>query len=181
MTRSSRVDMPLRELRGVTVLAHLNAENRHDIPATLATFRPGAERTMLPGNEIADGHAAVVDAYRELFTGFPDMHFDIAPEAFGHQGDRVIFETVVHGTHRGPFRGLPPTGRRLCLPIVTVFEFDGADLVCERVYFDRLTLFIQLGVGREPTSVPGKLTTILNHPVTVFRAALRSRRRHTIN
>lgn len=179
MTRSSRMDIPLLELRGVTVLAHLNAENRHDIAATLATFRPGFERTEMPGDDVADGRAAVADSYRELFTAFPDMHFDIAPDSFGHQGNRVIFETVVRGTHRGPFRGLPPTGRRLNLPIVTVFEFDGADLICERVYFDRLTLFVQLGVGREPNSVPGRMATLLSHPVTGLRVAMRARRRRS--
>lgn len=62
------------------------------------------------------------------------------------------------------------------LPIVTVFEFEGADLICERVYFDRLTLFVQLGVGREPNSVPGKMVTLLSHPVTGLRAAMRARR-----
>ncbi len=134
----------------------------------------------MPGDDVADGHGAVVDTYRELFAAFPDMHFDIAPDSFGHQGDRVIFETVVHGTHRGPFRGVPPSGRRLNLPIVMIFEFDGADLVCERVYFDRLTLFIQLGAGRDPNTVPGQLVTLLNHPIAALRMALRACRRHPI-
>ena len=47
------------------------------------------------------------------------------------------------------FRGLPPTGRRIDMPLVAIFVFDGPDLLCERVYWDRLTLFIQLGVARD--------------------------------
>jgi hypothetical protein len=82
----------------------------------------------------------------------------------------------VRGTHRGSFRGLPPTGRRVDLPVVAVFEFDGSDLVCERAYYDRLTLFIQLGVARDPNSVTGRVMTLLTHPLTVGRAALRARR-----
>ena len=82
----------------------------------------------------------------------------------------------MHGIHRGPFRGLPPTGRPVDLPIVFVFQFDGTDLLCERAYYDRLTLFIQLGVARDPNTPTGRIMTLLNHPVTVARAALRSRR-----
>ena len=80
------------------------------------------------------------------------------------------------GTHQGPFRGLPPTGRWVDLPVVAIFEFDGPDLLCERAYFDRLSLFMQLGVARDPNTLAGRITTLLNHPVTVARAALRSRR-----
>jgi hypothetical protein len=79
-------------------------------------------------------------------------------------------------THIRTFRGLPPTGRQIDMPLVAIFEFDGPDLLCERVYWDRLTQYIQLGVARDPNTRAGKLTTLLNHPVTLARAALRSRR-----
>jgi hypothetical protein len=88
----------------------------------------------------------------------------------------VIGETRLQGTHMRTFRGLPPTGRRIDMPLVAIFVFDGPDLLCERVYWDRLTLFIQLGVARDPNTRAGKLATLLNHPVTLTRAALRSRR-----
>jgi hypothetical protein len=78
------------------------------------------------------------------------------------------------GTHEGSFRGLPPTGRRIDVPMVVIFDFEGPDLVCERVYFDRLTLFVQLGVARDPNTRAGRITTLLNHPLTLARGALRS-------
>jgi predicted ester cyclase len=115
MTEAAEVDAGLRQSREQTVLAHLEAENRQDVAATLATFKPGAARTELPG-EVADGPDAVAATYRELFTALPDMHFDIKPGSLCHHGDRVMTETCMHGTHRGPFRGLPPTGRRLDVP-----------------------------------------------------------------
>jgi steroid delta-isomerase-like uncharacterized protein len=147
MTEAAEVDAGLRQSREQTVLAHLEAENRQDVAATMATFKPGAARTELPG-EVAEGPDAVATTYRELFSALPDMHFDIKPGSLCHHGDRVIAETCMHGTHRGPFRGLPPTGRHLDVPFLLIFQFDGPDLVSERVYYDRLTLFIQLGVAR---------------------------------
>jgi hypothetical protein len=41
-------------------------------------------------------------------------------------------------------------------------RIDGPDLLCERVYWDSLTLFIQFGVAREPNTPAGKLATLLN-------------------
>jgi hypothetical protein len=102
MTETAEVDTGLRQSREATVLAHLEADNQHDVAATLATFKPGAARTELPGGEIADGPDAVADTYRELFTALPDLHFDIKPGSLCHHGDCVISETRVRGTHRGP-------------------------------------------------------------------------------
>jgi steroid delta-isomerase-like uncharacterized protein len=176
MTEAAEVDAGLRQSREQTVLAHLEAENRQDVAATLATFKPGAAHTELPG-EVHDGPDAVAANYRELFVALPDLHFDIKPGSLCHHGDSVMIETRFGGTHRGSFRGLPPTGRRVDVPMLLIFEFDGPDLVSERVYYDRLSLFIQLGVAREPDTLTGRIMTLLNHPVTVSLAALRSRGR----
>ena len=175
---TATVDAGLRQSRETTVLAHLDAEKHRDLEATLATFKAGAARLELPGGELADGADEVAATYRELFNGVPDLSFpDLEPGSLCHHGDLVIGETRLQGTHMGTFRGLPPTGRRIDMPLVAIFEFDGPDLLCERVYWDRLTLFIQLGVARDPNTRVGKLTTLLNHPVTLARATIRARRR----
>ncbi|MCV7075080.1 nuclear transport factor 2 family protein [Mycobacterium szulgai] len=91
MTGTASVDAELRQLSETTVLAHFEAENKHDVAATLATFKSGSARTELPG-EVADGPNAVAAAYRELFTAFPDMRFiDIKPESLCHHGNRGDF------------------------------------------------------------------------------------------
>jgi hypothetical protein len=105
-----------------------------------------------------------------------EVTFELEPSSLCHHVDLVIGETRLQGTHMRTFRGLPPTGRRIDMPLVAIFEFDGPDLLCERVYWDRLSLFIQLGVARDPNTTAGKLTTLLNHPVMLARAAMRSRR-----
>ena len=174
---TATVDASLRQSREATVQAHVNAEKQRDLEATLATFKVGAARLELPGGDVADGPDQVADAYRDLFTGFPDLNVpNREPDSLSHHGDLVIGEFRLQGTHLGPFHGLPPTGRRIDLPLVAIFEFDGPDLLCERAYFDRLTLLIQLGVARDPNTRAGKLTTLLSHPVTLARATIRARR-----
>jgi predicted ester cyclase len=177
MTETMDARARLLQSRETTVLAHLEAEKNRDLDATLATFKAGVARLELPGGEIADGPDEVAATYRALFSAFPDLSApDLDPSSLCHRGNLVIGETRLQGTHMRTFRGLPPTGRRIDMPLVAIFVFDGLDLLCERVYWDRLTLFIQLGVARDPNTRAGKLATLLNHPVTLTRAALRSRR-----
>jgi steroid delta-isomerase-like uncharacterized protein len=174
MCQEFRMD-DLLQSREKTVMAHLEAERRRDFDAALATFR--RPRYELPGGEVVDGAEAVAEMYRDLHTGFPDLSFpDVEPTDLIHPRDSVMAETAMTGTHLGSFRGLPPTGRRAAWPAVVVFDFDGMDLVAERLYFDRLTILIQLGVARDPDSVAGKITTLLNHPLTLAKAVWRSRR-----
>jgi predicted ester cyclase len=174
---TSTLDAGLLQSREMTVFAHLAAERHRDLEATLATFKVGAARLELPGGEVADGTTEVAATYRDLFHAFPDLSFpDLEPGSLCHHGDSVIGETRLQGTHLGTFRGLPPTGRRIDMPLVAVFEFEGPDLLCERVYWDRLALFIQLGVARDPNTRAGKLATLLNHPMTLARATIRARK-----
>jgi predicted ester cyclase len=51
----------------------------------------------------------------------------------------------MRGTHRGPWAGIPPTGRRIDVPVMSLFKFDGDKLEGEKVYFDMATLLRQLG------------------------------------
>ena len=66
---------------------------------------------------------------------------------------------------------LPPTGRRVELPLCGIFTFDDEDRISgERAYYDRATLLRQLGVFHEPDSVMGRISTVVLHPFTMARA-----------
>jgi hypothetical protein len=84
-----------------------------------------------------------------------------------------MVEAVIRGTHKGNLRSLPPTGREYELPILAFFVFEEDRLVCERVYFDQLTVLEQLGIARDPTSLTGRVETLIGHPVTIGRALIR--------
>jgi SnoaL-like polyketide cyclase len=80
---------------------------------------------------------------------------------------------MLYGTHEGPFRGLPPTGRSFEMRFCALFLFEGDRLVCERVYFDAGTVLRQLGIAHDPLTLRGRVATVLNHPFTVTRAVTR--------
>ncbi|MGH2956396.1 MAG: ester cyclase, partial [Solirubrobacterales bacterium] len=90
-----------------------------------------------------------------------------------HADDAVLVEAVVRGTHSGPLRSLPPTGRSFELPILSIFVFEDDKLVCERVYFDATTTLRQLGIARDPLSLGGRLQAAIAHPWTIGRGLVR--------
>jgi steroid delta-isomerase-like uncharacterized protein len=91
---------------------------------------------------VHDGEAAVRAYFRETRTAFPDQRNELI--ALRHADDAVIVEFWLHGTHRGPLRGLAPTGRAFECRMTAFFLFDDGGLVCERVYFDSATILRQL-------------------------------------
>jgi steroid delta-isomerase-like uncharacterized protein len=133
----------LRERRLAVVRQHMQTENAHDFDATLSTFEhPRYE--IVPTGDIYDGPEAVAEYYRTSREAFPDQRNENT--TLRAADDAVIAEFDLLGTHRGELRGIPPTGRSFRCRMCAIFEFaEGTDrIVCERVYFDQMTLARQL-------------------------------------
>ena len=159
-----------RKKREELVREHMDSENRHELDATIATFeRPRYE--LIGTGEVYDGAEEVERYFEETRRAFPDQRNEVL--ALHHTDDAVVVEAVVRGTHKGPLRNLPPTGREFELPILAIFLFDGDKLICERVYFDQATVLRQLGVARDPLSLTGRLQTLVGHPWTIGRGMVR--------
>jgi steroid delta-isomerase-like uncharacterized protein len=132
---------PLRAVREATVRRHMEAENVHDFDAVIATFKhPRYE--LIATDQVHDGEAAVRQYFRESRAAFPDQRNELI--ALRHADDAVIVEFWLLGTHRGALMGFEPTGRAFRCRMTALFLFDGADLVCERVYFDSATILRQI-------------------------------------
>jgi steroid delta-isomerase-like uncharacterized protein len=164
------VSVELRERREAVVRAHMESENAHDYDATIATFsRPRYE--LVATGDVFDGEDAVRAYFAETRAAFPDQRNELV--AIHHADDAVVVEFDLLGTHLGPLRALPPTGRAFRCRMSSHFLFEGERLVCERVYFDRLTIMEQLGLAHDSTSVAGRVSTLVSHPLTVGRAVAR--------
>ena len=161
----------LRARREATVREHMESENRHEFDVTLDTFdHPRYE--LIATGEVHDGEAAVRRYFAETRRAFPDQRNELIE--LHHCENAVIAEFDLLGTHLGPLRGLPPTGRSFRCRMAAFFLFEEDRLVCERVYFDSATILRQLGVAHDPSSLAGRVTTLAAHPVTVGRALVRT-------
>jgi steroid delta-isomerase-like uncharacterized protein len=123
------------------VRKHMESENRHEFDVTLGTFdHPRYE--IVPTGDVYDGPDEVARYFRETRAAFPDQRNELI--ALHHADDAVIAEFWLRGTHEGPLRGIEPTGKSFQCRCAAFFIFEGAGLVCERVYFDAATIAQQL-------------------------------------
>jgi steroid delta-isomerase-like uncharacterized protein len=105
-------------------------------------------------------------------TALPDLQIQMQRRHVTENA--VLLEVLIRGTHLGPWRGLPPTGRQVEVPLCGVYTFDDSDrLVGERIYYDRATVLRQLGVFHEPQTVSGQIGILITHPLTIARALAR--------
>ncbi len=92
-------------------------------------------------------------------------------------GDWVFTEHIGRGTHTGPLVGpagtIPPTGRRIELPIGELFRVEDNKIALIHAYYDSATMMRQLGVFPPRPEVLGR---ILIHQAKKLRSRLRERR-----
>ncbi|KAA1415858.1 ester cyclase [Nocardioides humilatus] len=131
-----------RAAREKLVLDHFHDEVAQDWDQTLSTF-PHPHYELIPMLLVHDGDTDVRAYYHDTRVAFPDQDHEII--ALRHSDDAVIVEFWLMGTHLGPLGKMPATGSRHRTRMTAFFIFDEDDnLVCERVYFDRLSLVTQL-------------------------------------
>ena len=136
---------------------HVRRENAHDMPGIMAT--------------LGEHHEGRTRGSRTC-SSLPDLRIDITRCLAAEEG--VALEVRISGTHLGPWRGLPPTGRRVSFPLCGVYTFDDeGKLAGERIYYDRGSVLRQVGLFHDPQSLLGRLELMLAHPVTVARAYAR--------
>jgi steroid delta-isomerase-like uncharacterized protein len=115
----------------------MDEENRHDTDGTLSTFSSKSARYDIPcfgdGGQVA-GHDNVRALYEGLFAAFPDFHVEAGP--MRHGDDHVLVEVRLSGTHHDDWVGIPNQGCSINTRAATIFDFDGDQMVCERVYMD---------------------------------------------
>lgn len=158
--------------RVALVQEHVRLENDHHLEGVLGTFGENARYQDEAWGDSFEGRDGVRLYYEQLLVALPDLKIQVQ-----HQhvtDDNVVLEVLISGTHLGPWRGLPATGRRVNLPLCGVYTFDDGDrLAGERIYYDRATVLRQLGVFREPQTVFGRIGLLAAHPLTIAYAIFR--------
>lgn len=155
---------------------HIQFENQHDLEGVLHTFGDGPHYDDEAWGEHFEGLEGVRRFYSLLMAALPDLQIDVQRRHIAD--DAILVEVIIRGTHLGPWRGLPATGRVIQIPLCGVYTFDANDrLAGEKIYYDRATVLRQLGVFHEPETVLGQVSTLFIHPVTVLRALARKLRR----
>lgn len=100
-----------------------------------------------PLREVTDraGYLALI---KELRDAFPDLDFRI--EEIIAEKDVVASRNVWTGTHTGPFRGMPPTGKKVTVTAMGFSRLKDGKLVEHWGEVDFLGMLQQIGVLPPP-------------------------------
>jgi steroid delta-isomerase-like uncharacterized protein len=134
----------LRNLRSVTDV--LQYWNRQDLEGVLTYYDDRITWLNIAMEETYRGKAEVRVFLRKLFTAFPDLNFEVTYKIA--RSDNVAEQWFIRGTHRGMFMGIPPTGRRVEIPGMSMAELRDGKFVSDHFYFDAL------GVLRDMALMP---------------------------
>jgi steroid delta-isomerase-like uncharacterized protein len=132
---------------------HMNAENAHDLAATLATLTRDCVFTDTALGRTFHGHDGAAAYYRMWWHAFEvevsgeDLHWTSTGLA--------VAETRFRGRQIGSFLGVPSTGRQIDVPFVIIVGFRDGLMNGERFYWNLATLLTQVGTDRIPTGRSG--------------------------
>ncbi len=124
------IDIGLQRAREQLVLRHVAGENDRDLEAIMATFtHPRYE--IVPTATVYDGDAAVRQMILRQWEELPRLSY--TAEGIFHSETALVVETRT-----------TCVGTDIDMLSVNLFGFDGAGLILERCYFDRMLFAEQM-------------------------------------
>jgi steroid delta-isomerase-like uncharacterized protein len=94
------------------------------------------------------GLAGLKVSFAMIQEAFPDWHITI--EDMITEGDKLVARMAYTGTHRGPFFGIPATGRRIDSSGTHTLRYVGDKMAEHWSHSDDLRMMQQLGVVQMP-------------------------------
>jgi steroid delta-isomerase-like uncharacterized protein len=126
----------------------IEAYNNRDMQAEADVLDPG----FVAHVPAAPGPLEGLEAWRKFTAAFveafPDLRLTV--EDILSEGDKVAARVVFHGTHRGEFQGIAPTGKEVAFSSIEVNRVVGGKVEEHWVELDLLGLMQQLGAIPEP-------------------------------
>ena len=89
------------------------------------------------------GPAAVKAHVTDWLSGFPDLKFTV--EQMFVDDDRVFSQLAIDGTQTGQWMGIPPTGKRINIRMMTIHRIRSGKIIEDWVLVETLGLLQQLG------------------------------------
>lgn len=121
----------------------IEAINSRDLEAARGLVARDATVVTAQGRHLdADGLRQLVT---ETYTAFPDLQISVT--RWIEDGDVVVSEEVLAGTHSGPFAGLAPTGRPVELRMLHIHTVREGQIVERVAYRDTTAILRQLTPG----------------------------------
>jgi predicted ester cyclase len=116
--------------------------NARDIDHAVELYQPQASVDL--AGRISVGREAIAAELRSFIDAFPDIVYSPGRRLSGESS--IVEEWTGRGTHTAMFMGRPPTGSKVSIHAVTIYDFDGALVASDRTYLDLSALLLRTGV-----------------------------------
>jgi len=137
---------------------HMSCEfAERDAAATVATMSGDNYVNHVPTMTGGRGREELLEFYGRHFIPKMPADTEITPVCRTVGQGRVVDEIIFKFTHDTEMDwmlpGVPPTGKRVEVPLVVVVQLGGDSIICERIYWDQASVLVQLGL-LDPSSLP---------------------------
>jgi carboxymethylenebutenolidase len=130
--------------------AHCRYEfETRDVDATMATMVDEPYVNHIPTLTGGVGHDQLKRFYKYHFIGANPDDLRLIPVSRTVSADRVVDEMVCCFTHTCEIDwmlpGIPPTGRKVEIPVVAIVHFRDGKVAHEHIYWDQASVLVQIG------------------------------------
>ena len=136
--------MSTEEENKVLIRRFYDLLNLRDLDSVFELFDQGWISHYTTGNKSLEENRQF---WPTLYTAFPDISF-----AFNHmvaEEDKVAFQDILRGTHKGEFMGIAPTGKKVEMINTCIVRIANGKLMESWCTLDELRLMQQLGAMPE--------------------------------
>jgi steroid delta-isomerase-like uncharacterized protein len=125
-------------------------QNDHSIEAIESIFSGEFIDHMDTYGGLFQGIDGLKKGYAAAFQAFPDLRAIVCQMIA--EEDKVVLHKTVMGTHKGTFRGIPATGKKVEYQSIYIFRIENNKISEYWGLQDELKLMQQLGVVAEDNS-----------------------------
>jgi len=138
--------------------AHCRYEfETRDVGATMASMVAVPYVNHIPTMTGGVGHDQLKRFYKYHFIGNNPPDTELVPVSRTVGTDSLVDEMIFRFTHTSEIDwmlpGIPPTGKKVEVPLVAIVRFQGDKLVHEHIYWDQASVLVQIGL-LDPSGLP---------------------------
>ena len=121
----------------------MEQQNKEFIINYLNTLATGVPKTRELLEQFISDEALI--AHIEFFeAAFPG--YEVLIDEMTAEGNRVVVQARLKGTHLGDLSGIPPTFKTVDFPFVIRYEIENNKIISHWMLADQMSLMEQLGV-----------------------------------
>lgn len=143
----SRAQQTLRQLWEEHVQCEFSTRNTED---TLATMVDDAYVNHIPVLTGGVGRDELREFYSKRFIPQMPPDTEMTPVSRTVGEDQLVDEMIFKFTHTismdWMLPGVPPTGKRVEVPLVAIVRFEDGKLAHEHIYWDQASVLVQIGL-----------------------------------